>query len=137
MSRAAELLAQYQTKIAKVGQWIAIRRYSGTGAARTFADTLTRAYVRYYGQKELIGTVMQGDLVAIALVDTLGELLASPQGINTNDRLVTGFHGCDNPNETPDVDTGGHVNGRETAIKSVLKRTPGGTLIALELHAVG
>ena len=47
MSRAAELLAQYESKIGKVGQWIAIRRYTGT-TVKTYARyVLTRAYIRY------------------------------------------------------------------------------------------
>lgn len=132
MSRAEELRRQYQTKIGKAGQWIAIRRYSGSGPARVSTDTLTRAYVRYYASTELVGTVVQGDLQAIALVDSLSGILP----ISTNDRLVTSFFGDDNPNQTP-VLTDGRVNGKETAIKSAMKRTPGGTLIAVVLHAVG
>jgi hypothetical protein len=133
VSRAAELLMQYQSKIAKVGQWVAIRRYSGTGQTRTFSDTLTRAYVRYSGSTEFVGAVTQGDLVAIALVDTLGGILP----VTTNDKLVTSFFGFD-VSDTPPLDGASHVTGgKETAIKSVMKRVPGGTLIALELHAVG
>jgi len=122
----------------KVGQWIAIRRYSGTGVTRSSFDTLARSYVRYYGDKELIGAIMQGDLVAYSLVDTLSVLLATPQGITTKDKLITGFWGFDVAGTTPGIDGAGHVNGgKETAIKSVIKREEGGTLIALELHAGG
>ena len=133
MSRASELHAQYVTKIGKVGQWIAIRRYTGTGPTRTFGDTLTRAYVRYFASTEMVGTVVQGDLQAIALVDSLTAILP----VTTNDRLVTGFYGCDNPNEPPPLTSGQITGGKETAIKSAIKRTPGGTLIALVIHAVG
>jgi hypothetical protein len=132
MSRATELLAQYQAKIAQVGQWIAIRRYTGT-TVKTFTDTLARAYVRYYGATEFIGAVTQGDLMAIALVDTLAGILP----VSTNDKLMSQFWGFDDPN-TPPTMTAGHVTGgKETAIKSVIKRTPGGVLIVIELHAVG
>ena len=133
MSRASDLLTQYQRKIGQVGQWIAIRRYSGT-TVRTYVDTLTRAYVRYYAATELVGTVVQGDLMAIALVDTLSPVLP----VTTNDRLVTGFWGHNDPNATPALTDDLHVTGgKETAIKSAMKRSPGGTLIALQLHAVG
>jgi hypothetical protein len=133
MSRADQLLAQYRTKIAKSGQWIAIRRYTGTGLGRTWVDTLARAYVRQYASHELIGSIVQGDVAAISLVDTMGGILP----VTTNDKLVTGFAGFDVPGTTPTL-VGGHVSdGKETAIKNLMKRTPGGTLIALEIHAVG
>ena len=124
--------SQYTTKITKVGEWIAIRRYSGS--PRVSADTLTRAYVRYYGSKEFIGAVMQGDLIVIALADSLNGMLP----ISTNDRLVMGFWGFDIADTTPDL-VDGRVTGtyKETAIKSAIKRTLEGKLIALELHAVG
>ena len=132
MSRASELLTQYQSKIAKGGQWVVIRRYAGT-TVKTFSDTLTRAYVRYYGSTEFVGAVTQGDLMAIALVDTLGGILP----VTTNDKLVTSFFGFD-VSDQPPLDGASHVTGgKETAIKNVIKRAPGGTLIALELHAVG
>lgn len=134
MTRATELLAQYRTKIGKVGQWIAIRRYSGTGPTRTSADTLARAYVRYALDTELVGTVVQGNLLVWTLVDSIAAM-APP--LNTNDRLVTRFYGCDNPNEPPPL-TGGRVSsGKEMAIRSVMEIMPGGTLIALKLIAVG
>jgi hypothetical protein len=120
MGRAAELLAQYQRKIAKVGQDIAIRRYVSVGGIRTPQDTATRAYVRYAGDKELIGTSQQGELVAYALVDSLAAILP----VTTNDRLVI-------------FDDQSGPRGKETAIKSIIKRTPEGQLIALEMHAVG
>lgn len=134
MSRADELLAQYRRKIAQVGQWIAIRRYSGSGPAKVFTDTLARAYLRYALDTELVGTVVQGNLLVWALVDSFAAMLPP---LNTNDRLVTGFSGCNNPNVTPPL-TGGHVPpGKEMAIKSVMEIMPGGTLIALKMIAVG
>jgi hypothetical protein len=89
--------------------------------------------VRYYASKELVGLIVQGDVSAIALVDTLGAVLP----VTTNDKLVLGFVGFDIPG-TPPTLSGGHVSGgKETAIKNPMKRTPGGTLIALEIHAAG
>lgn len=133
MSRASVLLAQYQSKIAKDGQWVAIRRYSGVSPSRTFVDTPAKAYVRYYSSKELIGAIVQGDVTAITLVDTLSSVLP----ITTNDKLVTGFSGFDDIGTSPTL-SGNHVaNGKESAIKNPMKRTPGGTLIAIEIHATG
>jgi hypothetical protein len=134
VSRAAELLAQYQTKIAKAGQWIGIRRYTGTGPTRTFGDTLARAYVIYAPDSALVGGVVQGNLLVWALVDSFTAMVPP---VNNNDRLVTRFFGCDDPNATPPL-TDGHVSsGKEMALKSVMEIMPGGTLIALKMVAVG
>jgi hypothetical protein len=124
--------AMYRRQIDANGQWIAIRRYSGSGPSRPWVDTLTRAYVRYYGSKELIGLIVQGDVAAIALVDSLSGILP----VTTADKLVTGFVGFDVAGTTPTL-IGGHVSGKETAIKNPMKRVVGGTLVALEIHAVG
>jgi hypothetical protein len=134
MSRATELLAQYRSKIASVGQWIAIRRYSGTGPARTFSDTPARAYVIYAPDSALVGGVVQGNLLVWALVDSLAAMVPP---LNTNDRLVTRFHGCDDPTTTPPLTNDQIGGGKEMAIKSVMEIMPGGTLIALKMVAVG
>jgi hypothetical protein len=134
MSRASELLAQYQRKIAKVGQWIGIRRYTGTGPARTSTDTLARAYVIYAPDTALVGGVVQGNLLVWSLVDTFAGM--NPP-VNTNDRLVTGFFGFDNPNATPPLTNGQVSTPKERAIKSVMEINPGGTLIVLKMVAVG
>jgi hypothetical protein len=134
VTRASELLAQYQTKIAKVGQWIAIRRYSGTGPARSSADTLARAYVIYAPDSALVGGVVQGNLLVWSLVDTFAGM--NPV-VNTNDRLVTRFFGCDVPGATPPLTAGRVSSGKEMAIKNVMEIMPGGTLIALKMVAVG
>jgi hypothetical protein len=133
MSRASELLAQYQTKIAKSGQWIAIRRYSGSGPTRTFADTLARAYVIYAPDSALVGGVVQGNLLVWALYDSTIKAL-NP---TTNDRLLTGFFGFDNPDATPPLTNGQVSTPKERAIKSVMEIMPGGTIIALKMVAVG
>ena len=131
MSRADELLAHYRTKITKSGQWIAIRRYSGpAGIDRPFTDTVTRAYVRDYDLKDLVGTITQGDRAAVALVDTLGAILP----VLDTDRLVTGFEII---NGVVTLVGGKVVNGEESTIKNVKKRQIGETLIALEIHASG
>lgn len=109
----ADALSMYQALIDENGQDVAIRRYIGTGPSRTSSDTVTKAYVRSFGSDELIGSIVQGDQVAIALVDGLSGILP----VTTNDKLVVGT--------------------KEFAIKNPKKRVVGGTLIALEIHASG
>lgn len=106
-------LAMYRRQVDMHGQPVAIRRYSGTGPARSFVDTPTQAYVRNFGSDELLGGIMQGDQRAIALVDDLGPILP----VTTNDKLVVGA--------------------KEFTIKNPMKRVVAGVLIALEIHATG
>jgi hypothetical protein len=113
MTEAEEALADYRELIVELGQPIAIRRYTGTGASRTFVDTPTMAYVRSYESGEIIGAITYGDQRAIALVDDLAAVLP----VTTNDKLIVGA--------------------KEYAIKNPMKRVVGGTLIALEIHAAG
>lgn len=110
---AAQALRDYREMITDVGQDVAIRRYVGTGPSRTSSDVSTKAYVRSYRSDELIGSIAQGDQVAITLVEALTAILP----VTTSDFLV--------------------VNGREYAIKNPMKRVMSGTLIALEIHAKG
>jgi hypothetical protein len=137
MTRAAELLAQYQSKIDKAGQWIAVRRYVGTAGVRTFTDTLAKAYMSYQPAKEFVGSTIQNYAVVIALAEPF--IGWNPQ-INTNDKLVTGeFTGFDDLTATPPLDGDSHVSGRskESAIFSIEKRQVSGKWIALEFSAVG
>jgi hypothetical protein len=113
MSTADAALLAYREMIGDLGQTVVIRRYTGTGASRPHTDTATQAYVRNYGSKELIGSIVQGDQVAVTLVDTLSAILP----VTTNDKLV--------------------VDSKEFAIKNPMKRVVSGTLIALEIHAAG
>jgi hypothetical protein len=109
----ADALAIHQAQINENGQAVSIRRYTGTGPSRTSADTATVGYVRNYGSNELIGSISQGDQVAVVLIDTLSGILP----VTTSDKLVVGT--------------------KEFAIKNPMKRVVGGTLIALEIHAAG
>jgi hypothetical protein len=108
-----EVRASYRDALNSVGEPVSIGRYTGTGAARVRTDTTTKGYVRNYGANELIGSISQGDQVAVVLVDTLAGILP----VTTNDKLIVGT--------------------KEFAIKNSMKRVVGGTLIALEIHAAG
>lgn len=115
MALADRILASYQKAFARVGEDIAVRRFSGSGPSRTHVDTTVRARVVGYAPHELIGSVVQGDRKVICLVDTLSGLLP----ITTGDAL--------------------YIRGRQVAIKAVDDNTRrvGGTLIALEIQAAG
>ena len=113
MISATEAISDYKAAIQRVGQAVAIRRYTGTGPSRPHVDTATTAYVRNYGSSELIGAIVQGDQKAITLVDSLAAILP----VTTSDLLV--------------------VDGREYAIKNPMKRVVAGVLVALEIHAKG
>jgi hypothetical protein len=111
----AEAIASHQKFIAELGETILVRRYSGTGAARTKVDVATTARVMGYAPRDLVGSITQGDRRVIALADTLAALLP----LTNSDKLV--------------------IRGREVAIKAVDDNTRriAGTLIALEIQAAG
>ena len=95
------------------GQSVAIRRYTGTGPTRTYVDTATMGFVRNYSAKEIIGSIIQSDQVAVVLVDTLTAILP----VRVTDYLM--------------------VNGQKFSIKNPMSREVGGVLISLEIHASG
>jgi hypothetical protein len=114
------------------GEPVAIRRATGpAGVNRPFTDTVTRAYVRDFEANELVGTITQGDRVAITLVDALADILP----VLESDKLVTDFEVIDG---IVLIDDDGHVvGGKASTIKKVKRRKVGGTLIALEIQAAG
>lgn len=66
---------------------IVIRRYTGAGTVRPKLDVEARGKATQYGADELIGTVQQGDLKVIVLVDDLRSRgFALP--VTTNDKAV-------------------------------------------------
>lgn len=109
----ADALRMHRKLINENGEDAYIRRYTGTGLARTFVDVASKAYVRNYSSKELIGSVIQGDSVAIMLVDSLSAILP----ITTSDKVI--------------------AESTEYSIKNPMRRVVGGTLIALEIHISG
>lgn len=111
----AEALDQHKRFLAEYGENVVVRRYSGTGPARTPTNVTTHARVMEYKQAELVGSIVQGDVRVIALAETLAALLP----IRTTDFLV--------------------VRGRELAVQAVDDNTRriAGELIALEIQARG
>jgi len=97
------------------GEDVIIRRYAGSAPSRRAADVTTRARVMGYAPQQIIGSVIQGDVRVIALVDTLSGLLP----LTTNDKVV--------------------IRGVEKAIRAVDDNTRrvAGTLIALEIQVRG
>jgi hypothetical protein len=135
MTIAAQQLAQHERQIEKAGQWIAVRRYSGVGGIRTYADTVAKAYISYKEAKEFVGSVVQNYAVVIVLAEAFDGMV--PQ-INTNDKLVTAFSGFGDLGTAPSLNEDSHVSGgKESAIFSIMKRNPGGVTIAYKLHAAG
>lgn len=108
----------YITALNAAGETIAIRRYTGTGTSRVPTDTNLRARVVGYQERELVGTIQQGDRKVIALVDDLVTAgFAIP--VTANDKIM--------------------LRGKQLSIVSVddSTRRVQGILIAYEFQARG
>lgn len=112
---ADEAIASHKAFIGVVGETVSVRRYTGTGPTRTYADTTALARVTGFQPKDLVGSIVQGDRKVIMLVDTLSSVLP----LTTADSVI--------------------IRGREVKIKAIDDNTRriGGTLIALELQVAG
>ncbi len=115
---AAAARASHRRMITEVGETIKIRRYSGTGNARTSTDYEVLARVMGYQPHELVGGIVQGDRKLIVLADDL-EASELTLPVLKTDKAV--------------------VRGKELAIQGVddSTRRIGGTLIAYEITARG
>jgi hypothetical protein len=83
----AEVRQSYRENMDAVGETIVIRRYTGTGVGRVPADTDVRARVTGYDERELVGTIQQGDRKIIVLVEDLTNSgFAVP--VTPNDKVV-------------------------------------------------
>jgi hypothetical protein len=122
---SAEALAHYRSFLARIGEDILVRRWSGVGSGRTKVQAQIRARVSGYAPSQIIGAAVQGDIDVIALNDPdaavpegmvpLSELLP----LSVDDKLV--------------------IRGEEKSIKGVNDNTRriSGVLIALDIHAKG
>jgi len=92
-----------------------IRRYSGQPRAKVDTDVV--GHIRLYSGKELVGTIVQGDVAVIVLVDDL---------------VAEGF-------QLPITTADKVFDGRERAIQAPIgeRKSLDGTLIAYELQARG
>lgn len=113
-----ELARAMYRRLIVSGEEIKLRRYTGTGTSRPFADYLLRAKVAGYTPQELVGNIQQGDRNIIALAE---DVFAAqfPVPITPNDKVI--------------------VRGKELAILSVddSTRRIGGELIAYQIQARG
>ncbi len=109
--------AMYRRLIAS-GEEIKLRRYTGTGSSRPFADYVLRAKVAGYAPEELIGNIEQGDRNIIALAEDVFAAQC-PVPITAKDQVV--------------------VRGKELAIMAFddSTRRIGGELIAYQIQARG
>lgn len=83
----AEVRQSYRENMDAVGETIVIRRYTGTGVGRVPHNTNVRARVTGYDERELVGTVQQGDRKIIMLVeDLITAGFAVP--VTPNDKIV-------------------------------------------------
>lgn len=108
----------YRRRIGK-GETVLIRRYIGAGTNRPRYDVPVRARVMGYDEKDLVGTIQQGDRHVIFLAeDLLTAQFALP--LTSNDKAV--------------------VKGKEMAIVApddATRRADGGVLIAFDLQVRG
>lgn len=116
--RRAGLKFQFRRALARHGEVVLFRRFTGAGPNRPQFQTEIRARVTGYVPQDLIGGIQQGDRKVLVLVeDVLAKQIAMP--ITTSDFIV--------------------VRGRQCAIFSVDDSThrDGPELIALELGIRG
>lgn len=82
-----ETRQSYQEAMDAAGETVSVRRYTGTGVGRTHVDTDVRARVTGFQERELVGTIQQGDRKVIMLVDDLAAGgFALP--VTANDKLI-------------------------------------------------
>jgi hypothetical protein len=77
----------YRDALDVAGEVITVRRYTGTGVTRVPVDTDVRARVTGFQERELVGTVQQGDRRIIMLLeDLIAAGFAVP--VTANDKIV-------------------------------------------------
>lgn len=111
---AEEIKAHYR---AELKETIIVRRYSGTGSNRPKFDAEARGKAWDYAATELVGSVQQGDVRVLVLVeDLIAKGLSLP--VTANDKVI--------------------VNGRELAIMVPGQRkAPDGTIVVYDVQARG
>lgn len=112
-----EIKADYRDVLAKRGEAILIRRYTGVGPNRPRFDAEVRARVMAYEPHELVGNIVEGERRAIILAeDLIAAQIALPLVVGDNLKAV--------------------VRGKEVAVKAVDDNTRrvAGELVAIELR---
>lgn len=117
---AQEVATDYRNALSADGnaETVAVRRYTGTGAARTSADKNAMARVTDFRPDTLVGDIKQGDRSVILLVEDLVTAGFSLP-VKITDKIV--------------------IRGRECAIQALddSTRRIGSTLIAIEATVRG
>ena len=67
-----QALAMYRRQRDRSGKAVVFRRYTGTGTSRTPSDVNALAHVSGYAPHQLAGTIQQGDVRVIVMVEDLG-----------------------------------------------------------------
>lgn len=117
-SRLAHAEAAFDRAVARIGEPIRVRRYTGTGAGRAAFEVTVRARVAECRPNELAGNIVQGDRrVILAVADLVRAQFPLP--VRISDKLV--------------------VRGKELAIVALDDETRrlGGRPFALEIIARG
>src|SRR5262245_39547638 len=118
MAAPHDIRAMYLRHLELVGEWVTVRRYSGSGLNRPRFDARARARVEDYQPSELVGTIQQGDRRLVLFADDLlAAQFAMP--LTANDKII--------------------IRGRELSIVKVddNSRRLHGELMALEIQARG
>ena len=92
---SAQTLDRYRSALAEIGEDIEIRRYGGTGAARTLVErALVRGRVLGMGAEELVGNAVQRTRKVLLLIDPAAVVapgclaLADLLPLTTSDKLL-------------------------------------------------
>lgn len=82
----AEAKASLLAQLVEHGGTVTLRRYTGTGPARTSVDKTVRARVIGYSADQLVGNIVQGDQRVIVYADDVSAPLSLP--LTVNDKVV-------------------------------------------------
>lgn len=82
-----EIKASYRRMMNEVGEEVAIRRFTGTGANRPYFDATVMARVMDFKPSDLVGEIIQGDRNLIVIAQDLIDAQV-PMGVRKGDKAV-------------------------------------------------
>lgn len=89
MPNPKQIEASYRSMLTQVGEYVTVRRYTGSGVNRPKFDATVKARVTNYDPSELSGTIQQGDSHLIVLASDLFNA-QFPLPLLTSDKVVIG-----------------------------------------------